>query len=366
MDIRTTETGRPRGLRSLLLVFLLVLSAGFVSAQSGGVELNPSHPNEYVVRKGDTLWDISGRFLRDPWYWPEIWQVNQQIENPHLIYPGDILSLVYVDGQPRLQLTRGDSGGRVLTGDSQRLSPTIRTEDLHGAISTIPFSVIEAFLSGSLVIDKNEAESLPYVVALRDGLIAGAGNEVYLRNMDDDVAVGSNYNLYRVGKKLIDPDDNDLLGYEMLFVGEGELRARNDETDTLFLTDTSREVLRGDRVLPADSIPPMNFYPSRPAQQISGQVISVIDGMSLIGQFQLVILNRGTDHGLADGNVLKVWQTGAKVRDTIATGLIDGKVTLPDNVAGTVMVVKSYPEISYALVMEARAEMRVFDRVKNP
>jgi hypothetical protein len=365
MDIRTTETGRPQGLRSLFLAFLLVLSAGFASAQSGGVELNPSHPDEYVVQRGDTLWDISGRFLSDPWFWPEIWQINQQIENPHLIYPGDILSLVYVDGQPQLQLNRGGTGN-VVSGGSERLSPRVREEDMNGAISSIPFSVIEAFLSGGLVIDKKEAERLPYVVALRDGLIAGAGNEVYARNMPEDLTLGDGYNLYRIEKELVDPDDNRVLGYEMLLVGEGELRARNEDTDTVFLTDTTREVLRGDRLLPADTYPQMNFFPSQPDQNIDGRVISVIDGVSLIGQFQMVILNRGTDHGLTEGNVLKVWQNGETVRDPVATRITNAKVTLPDNVAGTVMVVNAYPEISYALVMEAQAEMRVSDRIKSP
>ncbi len=367
MDIRTTATGRPHGLRSLILALSLVLSAGFVSAQSGGVELNPSHPDEYVVQKGDTLWGIAGRFLKDPWFWPEIWQVNQQIENPHLIYPGDLLSLVYVDGQPRLQLSRGGEAASItLTGDSQRLSPQIREEDLNNAISTIPFSVIEAFLSGGLVIAKREAEALPYVVALRDGLVAGAGKEVYSRGLDTSAEPGSDYNLYRIEKELVNPDNNRVLGYEMLFVGEGELRQRNEDTDTIFLTDTSREVLRGDRLIRADNLPQMNFFPSQPEQAVNGQVISVIDGVSLIGQFQVVIINRGSDDGLTEGSVLKVWQQGETVRDPVATGIIDAKVTLPDNVAGTVMVVKAYPEISYALVMEAQAEMRVYDRVKNP
>jgi hypothetical protein len=204
------------------------------------------------------------------------------------------------------------------------------------------------------------------VVALRDGLIAGSGSEVYTRELDRSATVGTEYNLYRIEKELVDPEYNKVLGYEMLLVGEGELRSRNDETDTIFLTDTTREVLRGDRLIRANNIPQMNFFPSQPAELVNGQVISVIDGVSLIGQFQMVIINRGTDHSLTEGNVLQVWQKGETVRDPVATGVIDTKVTLPDNVAGTVMVVKAYPEISYALVMEAQAEMRVLDRVKSP
>lgn len=362
MDIRMTSTSRPQGLRSLFLVFLLVLSAGFVSAQSGGVELNPAHPDEYVVQRGDTLWDISGRFLNNPWFWPEIWQVNQQIDNPHLIFPGDVLTLVYIDGQPRVQLTRGDANN-VTSGDSQRLSPRIREESLSNAISSIPFSVIEAFLTGGIVIPGDRLKKLPYVVALRDGLVAGAGTEVYTRPLNDDAQIGDTYYLYRQDEKLVNPENNELLGYEMLFVGKGELRSRNDETDTLFLTNTTREGLREDRVIPIDAFPHMNFFPSAPEDNIDGLILSVLDGVSLIGQYQTIIINRGTNHGLSEGNVLSIWQAGETVRDPGPRG---GNVRLPENPAGTVMVVQAYPKISYALVMEATAEMRVLDKVRNP
>jgi hypothetical protein len=362
MDIRMTSTSRPQGLRSLFLVFLLVLSAGFVSAQSGGVELNPAHPDEYVVQRGDTLWDISGRFLNNPWFWPEIWQVNQQIDNPHLIFPGDLLTLVYIDGQPRVQLTRGDANN-VTSGDSQRLSPRIREESLSNAISSIPFSVIEAFLTGGIVIPGDRLKKLPYVVALRDGLVAGAGTEVYTRPLNDDAQIGDTYYLYRQDEKLVNPENNELLGYEMLFVGKGELRSRNDETDTLFLTNTTREGLREDRVIPIDAFPRMNFFPSAPEDNIDGLILSVLDGVSLIGQYQTIIINRGTNHGLSEGNVLSIWQAGETVRDPGPRG---GNVRLPETPAGTVMVVQAYPKISYALVMEATAEMRVLDKVRNP
>jgi hypothetical protein len=364
MDIRMTGSGRPHGLRALFLVFLLVLATGYVAAQSGGVELNPSHPDQYVVQKGDTLWDISARFLKDPWYWPEIWQVNQQIENPHLIFPGDLLTLVYIDGQPRLQLSRGE--GTVTSGGSERLSPRVRSQSLVDAIPTIPYSVIEAFMTGGLVLDKDAAESLPYVVALRDGLVAGAGDEVYARFMGSAAAVGNEYSLYRIADELVDPDSREVLGYEMVYVGDAELRQRNDETDTLFLTDTSREALRGDRIMPSDRSPRMNFFPSAPDGEVNGSVISVIDGVSLIGQYQMVVLNRGTNHGLKEGNTLTVWQTGDSVRDPVSSGLTGRKVRLPDTVAGNVMVVKAYPKISYALVMQAISEMRVNDKVRNP
>ena len=364
MKTRLTSAGQWSALRSFSLTALLVMTAGFVAAQSGGVELNPSHPKEYVVQRGDTLWDISGKFLRDPWYWPEIWYVNPQVENPHLIYPGDLLKLVYMDGAPKVKLEPGPAR---MTGPSgtERLSPRVRSEDLDQAITTIPFSVIEPFLNGGMIMDRKEIDGLPYVVALRDHLVAGAGHEVYVEDLDPEIPVGNNFTIIRKDDKLRDPDDGDLLGYEVLFIGNAELRAQSDRNTpaTLFLTNTNREVIAGDLVKQIDLTLPMNFFPSAPDGEVEGTIISVVDGVALIGQYQMVILNRGSEHGLQAGSVLSVWQKGERVRDY---STIAAKVTLPDTFAGNVMVVKAYDDISYALVMEAVSEMRVGDGVRNP
>ena len=359
-----TVAGRWNALRIILITALLVMTAGFVAAQSDSVELNPAHPDTYVVKRGDTLWDISGLFLQDPWYWPEIWYINPQIENPHLIYPGDVLALVYVDGQPRVQVTRG-SASIVSTGNAERLSPKVREQDLDTAISTIPFSVIEPFLNGGTIMSKKEADALPTIVALRDHLIAGAGHEVYVTGLDKNTEVGSEYLVLRVDDKLKDPDTNKVLGYEILFIGNAELRANGTGKipATLFLTKTDREVYQGDLIKTSDLRMPMNFFPSAPEQEVNGRIISVVDGISRIGQYQMVILNRGSNHGLKEGSVLAVWQTGETTRSYGGSGK---KVTLPDTFAGNVMVVKAYDHIAYALVMEAISEMRVYDQVKNP
>jgi len=343
-------------LRGGLVAALLVFSTG-IAAQSGDtIELNPSHPDRYVVVKGDTLWDISAMFLTEPWYWPEIWYVNPQIENPHLIYPGDVLTLVYVDGKPQLRLQRG--------GGANRLSPAVRTEDIDAAITAIPFNVIQPFLRGGVIMSKAEAEALPYVVALRDHLIAGAGHEVYVSDLDDSTPLGSEYSVLRLDDKLIDPETGKMLGYEVMYIGYGELRATGSP-DTVFLTDTNRETRRGDKIKLTDLKLPLNFYPKAPDQEVSGTIISVVDGMQLIGQYQMIMLNRGLQHGLDAGSVLAVWQRGEKVADPKAKGF-GKKVSLPDTFAGNVMVVKAYDDISYALVMEAVSEMRVGDRVVNP
>ena len=354
MKTRLTA-GTWKALRSALAVMLLAFSAS-VAADSH-IELNPSHPDRYVVVKGDTLWDISAMFLKEPWSWPEIWYVNPQIENPHLIYPGDVLTLVYIDGKPQLRLERGSG--------AERLSPRVRESDIDDAITAIPFSVIEPFLRGGMVLSKDEIDALPSVVALRDHLIAGAGHEIYVNGLDDDLPLGSEFFVMREVGELRDPDDGKLLGYEMVFVGTGELRGQGDDVDTLFLTNTDREARRGDKVRSVDIRLPLNFYPKPPAEDVEGSVISVVDGVSRIGQYMMVIINRGTDDGLDSGSVLAIWQRGEQVSDPNSSGL-GQNLQLPDTYAGNVMVVKAYEDVSYALVMQAVSEMRVGDRAINP
>lgn len=350
------NAGTWKALRSALFAALLVVATG-AGAQSGDtIELNPEHPDRYVVVKGDTLWDISAMFLKEPWYWPEIWYVNPQIENPHLIYPGDVLTLVYVDGRPQLRLERGSGAAR--------LSPTVRTTDSDEAITAIPYSAIAPFLRGGMVMDKDEADSLPYIVALRDHLIAGAGNEVYVSDIDDNTPLGTEFAVLRLDDKLKDPETGEVLGYEVVYLGNAELRGTGSP-DTLFLTDSDREAMRGDKVRLVDLRLPLTFFPKAPAKAVDGSIISVVDGVALIGQYQMVIINRGAEDGLESGSVLSIWQRGKTVRDPNAKGF-GKKVTLPDNVAGTVMVVKAYEDVSYALVMEAVSEMRVGDRAVNP
>lgn len=341
----------------------LSLAGSAAAAQTSGdrVLLADNHPEEYVVQKGDTLWDISKMFLKDPWYWPEIWQVNPQIANPHLIYPGDVLVLIYVDGQPRL----------FNRGSAERLSPQIRTTQIEAAIVSIPYDQIAAFLSRGLVIEKSEVGALPYMLATRgDHLIAGAGHDVYVRGNVSDV--GTRYSVVHIGDELVDPDDNSVVGFQGIYVGEGMVR-RGGDPATVRLVDTNREALQGDRLIPESIEIPLTFFPKSPASTIDGRIISVVDGVSLIGQYQVVVINRGTRDNLANGDVLTVFQSGDVVKDRFAGGKLRGtallggeSVKLPDEEAGTVMVFKVYDRIAYALVMEATSEIRVYDAVRNP
>jgi len=329
-----------------------VLAGQSGTSQSGtNVVLNPDHPERYVVKKGDTLWDISAMFLRDPWYWPEIWQVNPQVENPHLIYPGDVLILVYVDGKPQIQVERG--------GGTDRLSPQVRSEDLDQAIRTIPLNAIGAFLSKGTVLENDQIKRLPHVTAIRDGhLVAGSGNDVYVRG---NISTNEGYSIIHIGEPLIDPDDGTKVGYQGIFTAEGSI-TRGGDPATLRITRSKRETLEGDRLLKQDFDIPLQFYPRAPDSDVEGRIIHVAGGVALIGQYQVVVLNRGSRHGLETGHVLTVWQAGATVRDRQAGGM----VLLPDESAGTAMVFKTYDRISYALIMEATSEIHLLDKVKTP
>ena len=329
------------------------------------VPLAAGAPDEYTVQIGDTLWDIAATFLRDPWYWPEVWYVNPQVDNPHLIYPGDVLALVTIDGRQRITTVRGST---------YRVSPTARVTPLTEAVTSIPYEQIAAFLSKGLVLEKSQADQLPYILATRgDHMMASAGNEIYIRG-GQPAANGTRFSVVHVGDELRDPDDNDLLGYQCIYVGEG-LQSRGGDPATVALTDTNREALEGDRLIPETVDIPLNFFPKGPDMNVEGRIISVVDGVSLIGQYQVVVLNRGARNGLAPGDVLTVFQAGETVRDrfegrsfnSTGGGFMGGEsVTLPDEAAGTVMIFKVYDRIGYALVMEATSDIHVLDAVRNP
>ena len=340
----------------------VTLAAQTAATASGTPVLNPSHPEQYVVKRGDTLWDISAMFLRDPWYWPEIWYANPQVENPHLIYPGDMLTLVYVNGKPQLQLQRGAAA--TSAAGTEKLSPRIREQGLEEAIPAIPLGVIGAFLSRGSVLQRDDIKKAPYVVAIREGHLAGAaGNDLYVRG--DIAGLDQGYSVVHVGEKIIDPDDGDAVGYEGVYVGAGTIR-RTGDPSTLFLSDTTREATEGDRLISEDVTFPARFVPRAPAKPVEGSIIHVVDGVSQVGQYQVVIINRGNRDGLAVGDVLRVWQKGEKIPDESKPGRVSQKVRLPDEPAGLSMVFRTYDRVSYALIMRATSEIHVLDIVKNP
>jgi len=352
-----------------------------VSGTSMSVPLAPNAPSQYVVKKGDTLWDIAAVFLRDPWYWPEIWYVNPSVQNPHLIYPGDVLNLVWVDGKPRVTL--GTEG-------TVRLSPQVRTEPLTGAIRAIPYELLMTFVGRPSLIERSEIKKVPYVVGMRDRHIVGSTtNEVYASGLGEP-PVGTRYSVVNIGDELRDPDDGDLLGYIGHYAGTGQViqtsgavvpgaesvfKMRREKNLThLRITDTSREILQGDKLFPAEVDVGDDFVLSAPSNEdILGQVISIVDGVYVAGRYQVVAINRGKRHGLAPGNALGVFYRGEEVRDRFDRGntwmsytASYDRVRLPDERSATILLFRVYDRMSYGLVVEASQSIRRGDFIAHP
>ena len=345
----------------------------------------PNYPERYVVVKGDTLWDISKRFLNDPWLWPSVWHINPGIRNPHLIYPGDVIVMYIVNGKPYITLDGQDGihpDGVVSGGTGQpkarpsadvkpglkvvKLSPSSRVSGLNKAISTIPESALRAFLDRPRVVTKDQIENAPYIVSsYEEHLVSGTGNRVYARNITTPMA---GYNIVRPGKEYIDPETDEVLGYEAVYLADARFIKQgkdSDEPATLLVTKAMREVLNNDVLIPHEDRQPMfQFTPRSPETQIKGQIMSVFNGVSQIGQYMVVVLNRGEKDGLAPGHVLAVMQKVAEVNDT--RKWFFSSVDLPDERAGIMMVFKTYQNLSYALIMEASRVMHVNDRFQNP
>jgi LysM repeat protein len=333
------------------------------AAPAQGIPLAPNAPDSYVVKRGDTLWGIAKVFLRDPWYWPEIWQVNPQIHNPHLIYPGDTLRLVFIDGKPQILLQRGDVA---------RVEPRVRSEPLETAITTIPYATVAAFMSKPSVLDQEQIKRAPYVLATRDlHVVMSEGNTLYARGFAGPVESGAHYNVVRIGDKLIDPDDKRVLGYNGIFTGAAHV-TRGGETVSLIMTESALETRAGDKLIPGGVDVPLDFIPSPPRVKTNGRIIAVADGVKIIGQYYVVVVNRGARDGLAPGNVLAVYDTGPIVSDNEKKGffntdeLFAKKVQLPSERTGTFMVFKTFDNISYGLIMEATDLIRVGDKIQSP
>lgn len=339
--------------KQYILGIIFSLLPAIAAQAADPVVLNPAHPDRYIVVKGDTLWDISAMFLRDPWLWPEIWYVNPQVANPHLIYPGDELILSFKDGRPILTLNRGP----------KKLSPSIHATPLDQAIPTIPVDAIAPFLTRPYVMDKDELEHAPYIVHfLDDHIIGGAGITLYARKIEQQEP--KRYALVRPGKAYEDPDTEEILGYELTFLGEGDLKRIGDPAK-LFISSSDLEVLIGDRLVPAeDEDPLVDFQPRAPKHVVEGKIISVLNGVSQIGQYNVVVLNKGERDGLETGHVLEILQGGNEIRDTVLGR--GAKVTLPLESAGYLMVFRTFEKVSFALVMDATRPMHVYDSVRTP
>ncbi len=328
--------------------------------------VNADAPAHYTVKRGDTLWGIASMYLKDPWLWPEVWVINPQVVNPHLIYPGDQLALTYgADGRPQVSIEQGSA---------VRLDPRLRSSDLDTSIPTIPYSAIAAFLGRPTIMTREEIRTAPYVVAFRDDhQVAGTNNEAYIRDLPS--APASSYAVVHIAGPLKDPDDNSTIAYEAIYVSTAQI-ARPGDPAKAILSDPARETLRGDRLVSGDlSQTPMNFTPRAPASQVRGQIIDVVGGTDLVGQYQIVAINRGHQHGVEPGTVLAIDEAGYEVSDVYRHSGTVGetesktyapKVMLPEERVGTVLVFKTYERMSYALVVSATDTIHINYVARSP
>jgi LysM repeat protein len=329
--------------------------------------IKDSAPSEYTVKRGDTLWGISNVFLKNPWQWPEIWYVNPKINNPHLIYPGDVLVLAYGrDGRPQISVGREGS---------LRMNPALRSTQLDEAIPTIPYAAIAAFLSRPGLLSKDEVKSAPYVLGFPDEhQAAGDDQVVYMRGLAE-AATGSRYSVIHVGDPIVDPESGKTLGYMGIYASTAVVQ-RPAKVARTVLVDAARETLRGDCLMPDSSTTPLNFILKAPSQQLRGRIIAIVDSETLIGQYNIVAINRGASSGVGPGTVLAVDQAGDVVDDRgaasyaeVESGNMFGMhktVKLPSERAGTLLVFKAYDDMSYGLIVGASRPMRIADVVRNP
>lgn len=350
-------------------------------------------PERYTVQKGDTLWAISGRYLKEPWRWPELWKMNQeQLKNPHLIYPGDVIVLDRSSGEPRLSLVQLDS---------TKLEPKVRSEpSARSAVPSILPSVIEPFLSKPLVVGADELDNAAKIVATaEDRVTLGAGDRAFAQGITKDK--GDQWQIFRRGDPLVDPENNQILGYEAVYLGEAVVR-QHGNVATMEITKSVQEIYRDDRLLPLSKQAPVFAYvPQPPKTSVKGRIISTYGGLQETGPLSIVTLSKGSRDGLQVGTVLAIERSQTTARYSQRTAPLFGRsglsgsdaprtyyseaipprdtllergeavtnqdiAQLPVQRYGLVMVFRTFDRASFALVMEASRPVAVSDYVTNP
>ncbi len=361
-----------RKIISLIAFLLPVLAFAAGSDSPSDIRLNirPDAPDRHVVVKGDTLWDISAKFFKDPWKWPHIWGFNKDtIKDPHWIYPGDV---IYLDrnkgtlnlgeaaaGMAASGVSPTSASGVGETGGTVMLYPSVRVEQSsHDAIPSIPASAIGPFLSRPLIIEEDELKNAPTLIAARgEHVIIGNDDTAFVVNLPTDK--GDQWQIYRPGKTFVDPDTGEVLGIEAVYLGDAQV-THFAKVSTVTITHAVQEINEGDRLVLHAEQDPSNYLPRAPESKISGSVISIYGGISQGGQNSIITLNKGARDGLQKGHVLALYHKGDVVTH-------DGNdYTLPDQRYGLVFVFRVFDKVSYALVMETRLPVQLLDSVKNP
>ena len=335
-------------------------------------ELAPNAPESHTVQRGDTLWDISKLFLTSPWRWPELWGMNlDQIRNPHLIYPGQVLVLVKVDGRATLKVAQ--AGGEALPNNTVKLSPQVRSQTLdNGAIASIPLNLIGPFLNEAVVFDGPELARAPRIVATQEGrVMVSRGETAYVRGELNGVR---DFRLFREPKPLLDPQTREVLGFEGRYVGTAEFRQAGNEGDgkgkgpvvpsTFTISSVRLEANVGDRLLPVPQRDLSAYMPHAPKVPVDGRVVSLYGDALSAGQNQIVALNRGVRDGMERGHVLALWRAGSPAVDRT-----DGQRTrlqLPDERHGLLFVFRVFDRVSYALILSVKDPVHPGDRFTQP
>jgi hypothetical protein len=390
-----------------LVVSLAMLLA--MPALADTLKLQDTAPDTYVVVKGDTLWDISARFLKDPWRWPQIWNLNrEEIKNPHWIYPGDLIVLDRSGTEPRLTLVKGGP-------PTVKLSPGVRASDIGSeAVPAIPTQAIHPFLAQPRVVDKGALDSAPFILGSNDErVVMGAGDDAFATGGKPGV---TRWNVLRPGKTLKDPETGDVLGYEVEYLGDARTLLEG-APQKIRITHSAQEIQQGDKLLEASDTSPFEYIPHPPEDEIRGRIVSAYGGMSDSGRYQTVVINRGSSDGLEPGHVLAVVREGKAVtlskdeqdrltwvsekssgaadgawlytdvrclnqdskvsydqaaaarntfRETCLSNRSSRAVKLPDARSGLLMVYRVFDRVSYALIMESDGPVYLLDQVQNP
>ncbi|MDP1902545.1 MAG: LysM domain-containing protein [Rubrivivax sp.] len=330
-------------------------------------DLAPNAPDSHTVQRGDTLWGISSLFLKSAWRWPELWGMNlEQIRNPHLIYPGQVLVLERKDGRATLRLAQGGPGEPTNT---VKMSPRVRSELLaNGAIAAIPLHLIGPFLNEAVVFEANELDAAPRIVATQEGrVMVSRGETAYVRG---DLGGARDFRLFRELTPLTDPVTREVLGFEGRYVGTAEhVRPGGEQAgapvpDSFRVTSTRLEARVGDRLSPVPQQELVAYVPHAPAAALDGHIVSIYGDGLRAGQNQVVAINRGKRDGVERGHVLALWRTGKEAVDTTSGGKV--ALRLPDERHGMLFVFRVFERASYALILNVQDPVRAGDRFTQP
>lgn len=339
------------------IISALILAVTAVCASAAEpLKLVDNPPDRHIVVRGDTLWGISGKFLQQPWRWPEIWQMNKaEIKNPHLIYPGDVVYLDMSSGNPRLRLGKQRVG-------SGKMQPQVYSEPIQQVIPSIPPNVIEPFLSKPLIIEPGADEGAARIIATQeDRMLVGNGDEAFVTGIPD--ASVEKWHVFRPGKPLKDPETGKVIAHEAFFLGYAQL-VKPGEPATVRVVQARQEIGRGDRLLPAPPAEIISYVPHRPDQEVAAKIVSIYGGVSEGGANSVVALNRGKNSGLEVGHVLALFRN--RVSYNVDTDGRRSGVPIPEERYALAFVFRVFDGISYALVVESGKSVIVGDSARNP